>query len=45
MSSEQAVREIALRAREASYELALATRGVKDAAKIRAFVEAVRSIP
>ncbi|MGZ6734082.1 MAG: glutamate-5-semialdehyde dehydrogenase [Nocardioides sp.] len=32
MTAEQVVREIALRAREASYELALATRGVKDAA-------------
>jgi glutamate-5-semialdehyde dehydrogenase len=32
MSAEQDVREVALRAREAGYELALATRGVKDAA-------------
>ena len=32
MSAEQDVREVALRAREASYELALATRGAKDAA-------------
>jgi glutamate-5-semialdehyde dehydrogenase len=32
VTAEQVVREIALRAREASYELALATRGVKDAA-------------
>ena len=31
-SAEQVVREIAQRAREASYDLALATRGVKDAA-------------
>ena len=31
-SAEQDVREIALRAREASYELALATRGAKDTA-------------
>jgi len=32
MSAETEIREVALRAREASYELALATRGVKDAA-------------
>ncbi|MEX0428784.1 glutamate-5-semialdehyde dehydrogenase [Nocardioides sp. DS6] len=32
MSAETQIREVALRAREASYELALATRGVKDAA-------------
>ncbi|MEP9385227.1 glutamate-5-semialdehyde dehydrogenase [Nocardioides sp. KR10-350] len=32
MSAEVEVREVALRAREASYELAVATRGVKDAA-------------
>ena len=31
-NAEQDIREIALRAREASYELALATRGAKDAA-------------
>ena len=31
-NAEQDIREIALRAREASYELGLATRGVKDAA-------------
>jgi len=32
MSAEAEIREVALRAREASYELALATRAVKDAA-------------
>jgi glutamate-5-semialdehyde dehydrogenase len=32
MSAEQEVREVALRAREASYELALATRAARDAA-------------
>ena len=32
MSAEQDVRDVALKAREASYELALATRGAKDAA-------------
>jgi glutamate-5-semialdehyde dehydrogenase len=32
MSAEQDIREVALRARAASYELALATRGAKDAA-------------
>jgi len=32
MSAEQDIREVALRAREAGYDLALATRGTKDAA-------------
>jgi glutamate-5-semialdehyde dehydrogenase len=40
MSAEQDIREVALRAREASYELALATRGAKDAA-LRAMADAL----
>lgn len=40
MSAEQEVRGVALRAREASYELALATRGAKDAA-LHAMAEAL----
>jgi glutamate-5-semialdehyde dehydrogenase len=39
-NAEQEIREIALRAREASYELALASRGVKDAA-LHAMAEAL----